>query len=158
MKQLERLLKPKTIAVFGGGLAAEVIRQCDLIGFDGEIWPVNPKRAEMGGRACFASADVLPAAPDAAFISIPRAATVEVVRQLATMGAGGAVCFASGFAEMGAEGREWQEKLQDAMGERAIIGPNCYGMLNYFDRVTLWPDEHGGERVEPTLVDRVQDR
>ncbi len=148
MKQLDRLLKPKTIAVFGGGLAAEVIRQCDLIGFDGEIWPVNPQREEMGGRACFASADALPAPPDAAFISVNRSATVDVVRELAEMGAGGAVCFASGFAEMGAEGREWQEQLQAVMGEMAIIGPNCYGMLNYFDGVTLWPDEHGGKRVE----------
>jgi acetyl-CoA synthetase len=148
MKQLNRLLKPKTIAVFGGGLAAEVIRQCDKIGFDGEIWPVNPKRSDMAGRKTFASVDALPAAPDAAFISVPRAATVEIVRQLAEMGAGGAVCFASGFAEMGAEGREWQTKLQAAMGDMAIIGPNCYGAINYLDGVTLWPDEHGGERVE----------
>lgn len=148
MNQLERLFRPKTIALFGGGLVAEVIRQCDLIGFDGEIWPVNPKRTEMGGRACFASVSALPAAPDAAFISVPRAATVDVVRQLALRGAGGAVCFASGFAEMGDEGREWQEELQTAMGDMAIIGPNCYGVINYLDGVALWPDEHGGQRID----------
>jgi len=35
----ERLLKPRSIAVFGGAQAQEVIRQCDLMGYEGEIWP-----------------------------------------------------------------------------------------------------------------------
>ena len=146
---LRRLLQPKSVAVFGGKMAAEVVRQCDLIGFSGEIWPVNPNRAQMGGRACFTSAENLPGVPDAAFIAAPRGATIKIVRQLAEMGAGGAVCYASGFAEMGdEEGIRHQKMLQDAMGEMAIVGPNCYGVLNYLEGVTLWPDEQGGKRTD----------
>ncbi|MGA7199852.1 MAG: CoA-binding protein, partial [Roseiarcus sp.] len=53
--RLARLLKPRSIAVVGGQEAEEVVRQCDRIGFSGDIWPVNPRRAEIAGRACFAS-------------------------------------------------------------------------------------------------------
>ena len=145
---LRRLLQPKSVAVFGGKMAAEVVRQCDLIGYEGEIWPVNPKRSEMGGRPCYPSVDALPGVPDAAFIGVPRGATVEIVRSLAAMGAGGAVCYASGFAEMGdEEGTRHQQMLKDALGEMAIVGPNCYGVLNYLEGVTLWPDEQGGKRT-----------
>ncbi|MGB1252055.1 MAG: acetate--CoA ligase family protein [Candidatus Promineifilaceae bacterium] len=148
-ESLRRLLQPKTVAVFGGKMAAEVVRQCDLIGYEGKIWPVNPKRSEMGGRPCFASVDELPGVPDAAFIGVPRGATIEIVQQLAKLGAGGAVCYASGFAEMGdEEGEQHQRMLQDALGEMAIVGPNCYGVLNYLEGVTLWPDEQGGKRTD----------
>ena len=145
---LKRLLSPGTVAMIGGNDAAEAIRQCHAIGFDGEIWAVNPKRQELNGVRCFKSIPDLPSAPDASFIAAPPAATVEIVRELAGRGAGGAVCFASGFAEIGARGASLQEDLRDAAGEMAVIGPNCHGFLNYLDGVALWPDQHGGERVD----------
>ena len=67
------------------------------------------------------------------------------------MGAGGAVCFASGFAEAQAEdgGAEAvQERLIAAAGEMPILGPNCYGFINALDGALLWPDQHGCGRVE----------
>lgn len=145
---LQRLLNPKTIAVVGGKMAAAVIQQCDKIGYAGELWAVNPKRDTLEGRKCYPSVLDLPSAPDATFIAVPREATIVVVGQLAAMGAGGAVCYASGFAEVGAEGLIYDEQLRTAMGDLAIVGPNCYGVLNYFDGVTLWPDEHGGKVIE----------
>jgi len=66
---------------------------------------------------------------------------------LSGIGAGGAICFASGFSEAVHEvsdGGELQKALLAAAGEMPIIGPNCYGFLNYLDGVTLWPDQHGG--------------
>ncbi len=148
MTSLERLLHPKTIAVIGGKPAAEVIRQCKSIGFTGKIWAVNPKYQDLEGQPCFPSIEALPEAPDASFIAIPREASIEAVSALAKRGAGGAVCYASGFAEVGEEGREAQQRLQNAMGDMAIVGPNCYGLLNYIDGVALWPDQHGGKHVE----------
>ena len=145
---LERLLKPRTVAVFGGRDAGEVIGQCRAAGFDGEIWAVNPKRRELNGVPCFASAADLPSVPDASFVAAPPQASVEIIRDLAALGASGAVCFASGFAETGAEGARLQEQLRQAAGDMAIIGPNCHGFLNYLDGVTLWPDQHGGQRVD----------
>jgi acetyl-CoA synthetase len=145
---LQRLLTPRTVAVFGGNDAAEAISQCRAIGFDGEIWPVNPKRQEMGGIPCFKSVSELPSPPDACFVAAPPSASIEIIRELAERGAGGAVCFASGFAEIGDEGETLQRQLSDAAGDMAVIGPNCHGFLNYFDGVALWPDQHGGDRVE----------
>ncbi|MGB0383425.1 MAG: acetate--CoA ligase family protein [Ardenticatenaceae bacterium] len=148
MDSLQRLLRPANIAVVGGREGAEVIRQCERIGFQGEIWPVNPRRERIAGRVCYASVMDLPEAPDATFIAIPRQYTIGVVAALAERGAGGAVCYASGFAEVGGEGVLLQEQLLQAMGEVALVGPNCYGLLNYLDGVALWPDQHGGRQVE----------
>ena len=134
--------------MLGGEQARRCINQCDRFGFRGEIWPVNPKRRMMESRPCFASVEDLPAAPDAAFIAIPNKQTVKAVEHLASMGAGGAVCYASGFAEVRGDGPKLERKLQEAMGDMPLIGPNCYGMLNYQDGVALWPDEHGGQRCE----------
>lgn len=141
---LSRLLSPRSLAVIGGREAAEVIRQCERIGFRGDIWPVNPKRAEVAGRKAFTTLADLPGIPDASFIAVPREATIEAVATLARMGAGGAVCYASGFAEVGGEGVEAQERLIAASGSLALLGPNCYGLLNYLDGAALWPDQHGG--------------
>lgn len=148
---LSRLLRPRSIALFGGGWAVNVVAQLRKSGFDGDIWPVNPKRADILGVPCLASIDDLPAAPDASFIGVNRDATIEVVEKLSAMGAGGATCFASGFLESEAEtagGADLQARLIEAAGDMPILGPNCYGLLNYLDNVTLWPDQHGGLKVD----------
>ncbi len=145
---LQRLLSPQSIAVFGGNAAAEVIRQCRQLGFAGQLWPVHPTRTEMAGLPCFVDVASLPHAPDAAFLAVPSQATVDVVRQLSSRGAGGVICYASGFAEIGSEGVALQAELVAAAGNMALLGPNCYGLLNYLDGVALWPDQHGGERLE----------
>ena len=145
---LRRLFSPRHIAVFGGNAAAEAIRQCRKLGFAGEIWPVHPRKESVEGLACFADVASLPEAPDASFIAVPREATVDIVGQLAKRGAGGAICYASGFAEVGGVGLALQQQLVDNAGAMALVGPNCYGMLNYLDGVALWPDQHGGERIK----------
>lgn len=144
---LSRLLRPKSIAIFGGSWAANVVEQCLKAGFDGEIWPVHPTRETVHGVKAYPSLAALPSPPDAAWIGVNRDATIEIVRDLNAMGAGGAVCFASGFRETD-DGADRNAALLDAAGEMPIIGPNCYGALNYLDGATLWPDQHGGKRVD----------
>ena len=148
MSSLQRLLRPQTIAMVGGKEVSRSIVQCDRIGFEGEIWPVNPKRSQIEGRNCYPTLQDLPGVPDAAFIAIPGEATVEAVEYLASVGTGGVVCYASGFAEIGETGAKLQKRLEDAIGAMALIGPNCYGVLNYLDGVALWPDEQGGRRCD----------
>ncbi len=145
---LERLLKPRTIAVFGGAQAQEVIRQSDRMGYKGEIWPVHPKKTEIHGRAVYRSVADLPASPDAAYVGVNRQLTIDVVRELAARGAGGAICYATGFVEAGEQGAELQQQLLEASGEMPLIGPNCYGLLNYLHGAMLWPDQQGGRRVD----------
>jgi acetate---CoA ligase (ADP-forming) len=147
-KNLRRLLSPRHVAFVGGKGLAEAIRQCIASGFSGPIWPVHPKYDELGGRPCLSSLSALPEAPDASFIGIPARTTIDVVRELAAMRAGGAVCHAAGFAEVGGEGVRLQQTLIEASGEMAIVGPNCWGLLNYLDGVALWPSGFGGGRTE----------
>ena len=146
--RLDRLLRPATIAVIGGREAEGVVAQCDRLGFAGEVWPVNPRREEIGGRRCYAGIADLPAAPDAAFVGVNRKATLGVLAELSARGAGGAVCYASGFREADEEGSGLQAALLEAAGEMPVLGPNCYGLINYLDGALLWPDEQGGRRLE----------
>ena len=146
MSRLNRLLRPKSIAVLGAGWALNVIEQCAKMGFAGPIWPVHPTKSEIGGLKAFPSLADLPEAPDATFIGVNRFATVDVVTELAAMGAGGAICFASGWTEAGEP--ELQARLIAAADDMPILGPNCYGVINYLDGALLWPDQHGGRRVD----------
>lgn len=146
--QLRRLLSPRTIAVVGGRAAEVAARQCRALGFDGEIWPIHPTRAEIDGWPCFAGVAQLPGVPDAAFVAVSREKTVKVVAELARLGVGGVVCHASGFAESGDYGAALERDLVAAADGMTLLGPNCLGLLNYLDGAALWPEQHGGSRVE----------
>lgn len=146
MTRLDRLLRPRHIAVLGAGWALNVIDQCRKMGFRGPVWPVHPTKSEIGGLKAYASLADLPEPPDATFIGVNRFATLEVVAELNARGAGGAICFASGWEEAGEAGL--QDRLVAAAGEMPILGPNCYGVINYLDGALLWPDQHGGVPVE----------
>ena len=146
MSRLDRLLRPRSIAVLGAGWARNVIEQCRKMGFQGDIWPVHPTRETIGGLRAYPSLADLPGVPDATFVGVNRHATLEVVAELAAMGAGGAISFASGWAEAGEP--ELQRRLVAAAGGMPMLGPNCYGVINYLDGALLWPDQHGGVRVE----------
>ncbi len=150
---LERFVKPRSIAVFGGYQAQEVIRQSDRMGYDGEIWPVHPKKDEILGRKVFRSVADLPGSPDAAYVGVNRNLTIDIVRDLAARNAGGAICYATGFTEAGEEGSELEKQLLEASGDMPLVGPNCYGILNYLDGAMLWPDQQGGRRVEEGVAD-----
>ena len=145
---IERLLNPLSIAVFGGAQAQEVIRQSDLLGYQGEIWPVHPKKTEILGRKVYRSVADLPGIPDAAYVGVNRNLTIDIVRDLAARNTGGAICYATGFIEAGEEGSELENQLLEASGEMPLIGPNCYGLLNYLNGAALWPDQQGGQQVE----------
>ena len=141
---LERLLKPRHVAVIGGREAETVAGECARIGYRGPVWPVNPRRESIGGHRCFRNVEDLPEPPDAAFVAVPREAAIGTVARLAAIGAGGAVCHTAGFAETGAEGATLEAALVEAAGDLALLGPNCYGFINYLNRAALWPFAHGG--------------
>ena len=152
MSVLRRLLSPQNVVVIGGGVwGRSVIEQCQKLGFEGKIFAVHPTAETLAGVPTYRSVSDLPNAPDAAFIGVNRIATIEQVRTLSARGAGGAVCFASGFLETkdeDADGAALQSALIEAAGVMPIIGPNCYGFVNYLDRFCLWPDQHGGRAVD----------
>lgn len=124
------------------------MQRCRHYGYAGDIWLVNPNHAEIDGVRCHASVADLPAAPDAVFVAVPARQAIDVVRALAERGAGGAIVYASGFSETGADGAALQQALVDAAGDMAVLGPNCYGLINGLNGSALWPVAHGAPRVE----------
>ena len=152
VRSLDRLLRPKTIAVYGGGWSGNVIKELKKTSFAGEIWAVHPTKKFLEGVKCYKSSFDLPASPDAAFVGVNREKTVSIIKELAKLSAGGVVSFASGFSETSADdksqhGKRLQDKIIEAAGQLPVLGPNCYGFINYLDNALIWPDQHGGESV-----------
>ena len=144
-QNFERLLCPKHVAFIGGKDAIIAIGEAKRRGFEGAYWPVNAKRKTLADIECFATVQDLPEAPDAVFLAIPAKAAVKTIENLRKMGAGGIVCYAAGFKESGDTGQILELQLQEAVGDMALIGPNCYGIVNYLDKSALWPFAHGGD-------------
>ncbi len=144
---LKRLLAPRHAAFIGGRDAAVAAAQCAAMGFEGPVWGVNPRRKELGGYPCFASMEDLPEAPDAVFLAVPRHAAIETVAALREKGTAGVVCYTAGFGELGGEGAALEQALVEAAGDMALVGPNCYGILNFVQGAAFWPFGFGGGRV-----------
>lgn len=105
----------------------------------------------IAGSKSFRDLADWPGPIDAAFIGVNRRASLDVVSQLRTLDAGGAVCFASGFTEAQAEdsgGADLQVQLIEKSGNMPLLGPNCYGFINALDKVAIWPDQHGMRPVD----------
>lgn len=149
---LSRLLNPKSVAVIGGGAWCEaVFEQLQKWNFSGKIYSVHPAKSEVAGITAYPSVRHLPEVPDATFVGINREASIGAIERLRKMEAGGAIAFASGFAETIAEdatGQGAQERLLKAAGSMPVLGPNCYGFINALDGVAIWPDQHGLVPVE----------
>ena len=145
---LKRMLAPRHVAFVGGRSMARALKRCAEGGYPGQMWLVNPQHESLEGVPCVRSVAELPCGPDAVFIATNRDLTLTCVAELAAIGTGGAICYASGFAETGAEGQALQQQLLAAAGDMALLGPNCYGLLDYLHSCALWPVAHGGKGVE----------
>ncbi len=141
--RLLRLFRPRSLAFIGGEPALTALRQCKQLGFAGELWYVHPDHH----RSPFASVNSLPGSPDAALVAVNRSATVEVVASLAAIGAGAAICYASGFGEVDSTGSDLAGELLVAAAGMPVVGPNCYGMVSGVTGAALWPDVQGLRRV-----------
>lgn len=149
-ESLRRLLAPKTIALVGGHWTDAVANACQQVGYNGVIWRIHPTRPSDATTTYYRSVDELPGAPDASFLAAPAADIPALAGALQRRGAGGFVCFASGFDETATDaGRQLTADLIAQCGDLAFTGPNCYGLVNFFDRAALWPDQVvGGVRSD----------
>ncbi len=146
-ENLRRLLNPRHVAFIGGDDAAFSAEQCARH-FDGPVWGVNPTRKTLGGVPCFASVDDLPEAPDAVFLATPRRAVLPTLQALNNRGAGGVACYTAGYGELGEAGFTAEQALIEVSGDMALVGPNCYGLINYTNGATLWPFGAGDNRCQ----------
>jgi acyl-CoA synthetase (NDP forming) len=147
---IRRLIAPRSIALIGAGVWTDAVAAGNAtIGYRGTVWRVHPTRASTAERPFYRSVAELPGIPDAAFIAVPNHEAPAVAGALAARGAGGFVCFSSGFGELGTEvGRRLDGELLEQACELPFFGPNCYGFVNFFDRAAMLPDQIVGEALE----------
>src|SRR5277367_3530705 len=147
---IRRLIAPRSIALVGAGAWTDAVAAGNAaIGYSGAIWRVHPSRASTAAATYYRSVADLPGTPDATFVAVPNHEAPGVAGALAALGAGGFVCFSAGFAETGTEaGRRLNEELAQSAGSLPYFGPNCYGFVNFFDRVAMMPDQIVGAGVE----------
>ncbi|TIO65363.1 acetate--CoA ligase family protein [Mesorhizobium sp.] len=147
-ENLKKFLTPRHIVYVGGDAIRPGLKYAQQIGFTGSLWAVNPQESEMEGVKCYPDIASLPEAPDATFIAVNASKTIEVVEALSKRGAAGAVCHAAGFSEIGADGAHLESRLAAAAGDMAIIGPNCTGAVNFFDRASMTRGNYGVVSLE----------
>ncbi len=137
IKKLDSIFRPKRIALIGvsnnpdsvGGIT---LRNLVGGGFNGVVYPVNPKREAVFGIPCYPDVKSLPKTPDLAVIMTAAKWVPQLVKDCGEVGIHGVIIMSAGFKESGEEGKllEAQVKAEKAkFPDMRIIGPNCLGIL-----------------------------
>jgi acyl-CoA synthetase (NDP forming) len=133
---LDKILMPNNVAVIGastdpfkwGYMLLNAVKQS---GFEGAIYPVNPRADEILGLKCYPSVKDVPGPVDMALVVVPAKAVPSVFGDLKEKNIKGAVVITSGFSESGEEGRQLIEQILNvARGNTRFIGPNCMGVTS----------------------------
>lgn len=137
-ENLKRMFEARSIAVIGasgdplriGGRPIAMIRN---MGFEGDLYPINPNRDEVQGLKAYPSIADVPGAVDLAICAVPGHLVEGVLEQCIAKGVAGAIVFAGGFAEVSEEGAAAQAKLTAMVREAGMrmVGPNCMGFANF---------------------------
>ena len=134
---LDALFNPRSVAIVGATedptrIGGRPLRYLKESGFEGRIWPVNPRRDRIQGLEARPVIGAVPGEIDVAIVAVPAGITLETLEACAGRGVKAAVVFTSGFAETGGDGAERQRRMGEiarASGMR-ILGPNCLGVYN----------------------------
>jgi len=139
VEHLDKIFKAKSIAVIGASNRRDVagyriFRNLIGSGYEGIIYPVNPKHESVQGVQAYKSIGDVPKVVDLAIIVTPSSVVTSVVEECGKKGIKGIIIISAGFKEIGEEGKKREEelkKIQKNYGLR-IIGPNCVGIINPF--------------------------
>jgi len=142
--RLDALLRPRSVAVLGASerpsIGRAVVESLELMGFPGDIYPINPKYETLLGRRCYPSIASLPAGVDCLAVCVNHERVLEHMRPAAERNVGAVVVFDGGFGEAGPEGRRVQNEIASICREAniAFCGPNCMGVVNPHDRSMVY--------------------
>jgi acetyl coenzyme A synthetase (ADP forming)-like protein len=129
---MQRILMPDAIAVIGaspeqGKIGYAVMENIINGGYQGQLFPINPRAEEIMGRACYRSVKDIPGPVDIAIFCIPARLVAQVLEECGEKGVRGAILIPSGFAEVGEA--QMQQEVVDVARRHGIrlMGPNIYG-------------------------------
>ena len=134
---LDAVLRPRSVAVIGASnsptrIGGRPIRYLLEAGFQGPIYPVNPKHQRVQGLAAVGAIDEVTDPIDLAIVAVPAPDVVRIVETCAARGVRAVLIFSAGFAETGTDGRDAQRRLSEIAASTGmrIVGPNCLGVYN----------------------------
>jgi len=144
---LDAIFKPQSVALIGasgtpGKLGYDVLYNLIHAGFDGPIYPVNPKADELLGLKVYKDIGSTPTPADLAVVLIPARMVPGAIQQCGEAGVKAAIVVTGGFAEAGEEGERLQDELARIAGRYGIrvIGPNCQGVNSpHSNLCASWP-------------------
>ena len=147
IRQLDAILRPKSVAVIGAStspdkMGHEILKNIIDSGFEGTVYPINPKAEVILDLACHKSVKDIAKVPDMAVIIIPARFVPQAVQECGEAGVKGAVIITGGFSEAGDEGEALQNQVVDTAQKYGvrIIGPNCQGVNNpHHPLCASWP-------------------
>lgn len=153
---LEPMFSPKSITIIGasggeGKISARPLYLLRKLGYQGSIYPVNAKYNEIEGFPCFQDIESLPRDIDMAILSIRATDVLPALERLAKRSVKSAVVFSSGFAEIGENGRELQQRLTEFVERTGIpvCGPNSLGFFNLKDKAVASFQQIEASRMDP---------
>ena len=153
-RAIDCALRPRSVAVIGvsqapGSAGQNAIRNLLTSGFSGELHVVARGGGTFEGVVSVPTIADLPMGVDLAILALPAGAVLDAVRECGARGIGVGVIFASGFGELGAEGRVAQDALAAVAraADMALIGPNCLGYSSKAEGISVSFGVAGGDRV-----------
>jgi acetate---CoA ligase (ADP-forming) len=143
---LTPLLSPASVGIVGASQRAargtRVVRNLISVGFEGRIFPINPKYDEVLVLPCYPSVRATPEPVDSLVVAIPARQVHGLLEEALEAGVRAAVILSSGFAEAGEQGREYHRALESLVTRGMLIcGPNCYGVFNVARRAATFSGE-----------------
>ena len=139
---LDKIFNPKTVAVVGasdkeGSVGRALMKNFTESGFEGRVFPVNLKKAELFNLKTYLSVEQIPEPIDLAVIAIPAKTVPDVLEQCGKAGIIGAIIISAGFKEVGPGGRELEQQMMEVKKKynMRIVGPNCLGVIRPITRL-----------------------
>jgi len=136
IRNLNCLFKPHSVAVIGASdnpqrIGTRVLSNLIEGGFQGEIWPVNPKHGALQGMHCYSKVSALPSAPSLAILCTPPATIPGLIAELGARGSHAAIVMTAGLSAHRAGGRSVQQAMLEAARPHLlrILGPGSVGLL-----------------------------
>lgn len=142
-KNIQYLLHPSSIALLGcseKNVGGQTLKNLLSNGYAGKIYPVHPKNETVCGVKCYKSLAEIPGEVDCCLVALRSSLCEAAVDEMEAKGVRAAVFLASGFSEVGEEGRALQKRLTEKLQKSGIAacGPNCLGFINFHDNVLLY--------------------
>ena len=143
-EQLDRIMRPKSIAVVGAStkehtIGSDIMKRLQEYKFTGKIYPINPKGGVIEGLQAYTTVNEVPDDIDLAIIVVNSKFVLGTIDQCNEKGIKGLCIITAGFKETGKEGAELEKQLTEKLNEYGMrcVGPNCLGVVNTDPEISM---------------------